>query len=156
AGNGENGGGDDGLNGGAKELGVDPETKLPVSLRKGPYGPYVQLGEAVPAEKKPKKAPKPKKPKGKAAKEAAAEQAATAIAPPAVPATPDPAKPKRVSLPKGVDPQSVTLEKALKLLSLPRLVGNHPESGKPIKAGVGRFGPYLHHDNAYKSLPAGD
>ncbi len=153
AGNGENGGADDGLGAGAKELGFDPETKLPVTLRKGPYGLYVQLGEAVPAEKKAKKPKAAKKPKGKAAKEAAAEQPAAAIA---APAEPDPAKPKRVSLPKGVDPSSVDLDKALKLLSLPRLVGNHPETGKPIRAGVGRFGPYLNHDGTYKSLPAGD
>jgi DNA topoisomerase-1 len=154
---GENGGADDGLNGGAKELGVDPVTNLPVSLRKGPYGPYVQLGEAVPVEKgkkKPKvKAAKPKAKKGKAA---AADAETPEVAEPIAAVVPDPAKPKRVSLPRGTDAGMVDLDKALKLLSLPRLVGNHPETGKPIKAGVGRFGPYLHHNDTYKSLPAGD
>ena len=160
---GDNGGADDGLNAGARELGVDPVTSLPVTLRKGPYGPYVQLGETVPVEKGKKK-PKAKKPpkdktKGKAAKEAAAEQPAAEIAAPATPSAPaasEPVKPKRVSLPKGIEPSSVTLDKALKLLSLPRLLGNHPETGSPIKAGIGRFGPYLHHADTYKSLPAGD
>jgi len=50
----------------------------------------------------------------------------------------------------------MTLERALALLSLPRTVGDHPESGKIIKAGLGRFGPYLHHDGGYTSLPKDD
>jgi DNA topoisomerase-1 len=62
-------------------------------------------------------------------------------------------KPKRASLPKGQAPSEMTLERALALLSLPRVIGDHPESGKVIKAGLGRFGPYLHHDGGYTSLP---
>ncbi len=65
-------------------------------------------------------------------------------------------KPKRVSLPRGVDPAEVTLERALGLLSLPREVGRHPETGKPISAGLGRYGPYLRHDGVYVSIPRGD
>jgi len=61
-------------------------------------------------------------------------------------------KPKRVSLPKGMKESDVDLEKALKLLSLPRTVGQHPETGKEIKAGVGRFGPYVVHDGTFQSL----
>jgi DNA topoisomerase-1 len=141
------GGVDDGLNGGAKELGNDPTTGLPVTLRKGPYGAYVQLGETV-AVPKPKKKPKAKKAKGKTDEKTDKDKDAKDEA--------APAKPKRVSLPKGTEAASVTLEKALKLLSLPRVVGAHPETGKPITAGVGRFGPYLHHGDMYKSLPAGD
>jgi len=115
AGNGENGGADDGLGAGAKELGVDPVTSLPVTLRKGPYGPYVQLGEAVKGE-----------------------------------------KPKRAGLPKNVSPEDVDLDRALALLSLPREVGLHPEDGEPIRAGIGRFGPYVQHGKTYASLDSAE
>ncbi len=61
-------------------------------------------------------------------------------------------KPKRASIPKGTDPEGVELSYALALLSLPREVGVHPESGKPITAGFGRYGPYIQHDGKYASL----
>ncbi|GAA0581939.1 type I DNA topoisomerase [Caenispirillum bisanense] len=113
------GGGDraegEGVPDGPKLLGQDPETGLDVTLRKGPYGVYVQLGEA----------------EGKT-------------------------KPKRASLPKGMDPADVTLDKALALLSLPREIGLHPETKQPILAGIGRFGPYLKHGDTYKSLGRDD
>ena len=62
------------------------------------------------------------------------------------------AKPKRSGLPKGTDPSSVDLAMAVKLLSLPREVGAHPEDGKMITANFGRFGPYVAHDGKYASL----
>jgi DNA topoisomerase I len=65
-------------------------------------------------------------------------------------------KPKRAGLPKNTSPGDVELETALKLLSLPREVGKHPESGEPITAGLGRFGPFVKHDKTYASLEAGD
>jgi DNA topoisomerase-1 len=86
-----------------------------ITLRKGPYGHYVQLGEAPEGE-----------------------------------------KPKRQSIPKDIDPNAVTLDQAKRLLSLPRVVGEHPETKKPIMAGIGRFGPYLQHDGKYKSIPKDD
>jgi DNA topoisomerase-1 len=98
-----------------RELGLDPKTQLMVTVRKGPYGNYVQLGEAKEKE-----------------------------------------KPKRVSLPKQMSPLEITLEQALGLLSLPREVGLHPESGQMITAGLGRFGPYVKHGPTYKSLAADD
>ena len=63
-------------------------------------------------------------------------------------------KPKRSGLPKGTDKSDVDLELAVKLLSLPREVGLHPEDGKKISANFGRFGPYVAHDGIYASLPS--
>ena len=100
---------------GPREVGEEPGTGLIVWMRKGPYGHYVQLGEADGGE-----------------------------------------KPKRVSVPKGMEPADVTLEQALALLALPREVGPHPETGAPILAGIGRYGPYVHHEKAYASLQADD
>jgi len=71
-------------------------------------------------------------------------------------------KPKRTSLPRGVTPENLTLELALGLLSLPRLLGQHPETSRPVKASLGRFGPYIVHDMGkdggqdYRSLKADD
>ncbi len=65
-------------------------------------------------------------------------------------------KPKRVSLLKGMVPEDVDFDLALKLLELPRTLGEHPEDGKVVKAGVGRYGPYVVHDGKFKSLPKDD
>jgi DNA topoisomerase-1 len=96
---------------GDRELGFDPESGLPVVVKSGRFGPYIQLGEAENGE-----------------------------------------KPKRSSIPKGIDPASLDLDKALQLLSLPREVGVHPETGTPITAGLGRFGPFILHDGTYANL----
>ena len=61
-------------------------------------------------------------------------------------------KPRRASIPKGTDPATISIETAVKLLALPRTLGNHPESGKPVKAGIGRFGPYVVHEGVFKSF----
>ncbi|MHA1189354.1 MAG: DNA topoisomerase, partial [Alphaproteobacteria bacterium] len=61
-------------------------------------------------------------------------------------------KPRRAGLPKEWGPDEIDLEKALMLLSLPRPVGDHPETGKPITAGLGRYGPFVAHDGQYASL----
>ena len=65
-------------------------------------------------------------------------------------------KPKRASLLKGMEPGEVDLKLALKLLELPRSLGNHPDTGKEVKAGVGRFGPFVVHDGKFKSLTKDD
>jgi len=96
-------------------LGAEPVTGLPVTLKKGPYGHYVQLGEGN-----------------------------------------GDAKPKRVALPRSISPVDVDLATALRLLSLPRELGRHPETGEPIIAGIGRFGPYIKHGNIFKSLGIDD
>jgi DNA topoisomerase-1 len=76
-------------------------------------------------------------------------------------ATEENKKPKRASLPKGVNREDVTLEMAVGLLSLPRNLGIHPATGGKVQAGLGRFGPYVVHDlgkegKEYRSLKAGD
>ena len=114
--------GDTAVAAGPKLLGIDPATNLNVTLRKGPYGFYVQLGEELEKEK------------GKKA----------------------PPKPKRASVPRHMDPAALDLDAALGLLSLPREVGPHPESGRMITAGIGRFGPYIKHGSIYVSLKEDD
>lgn len=133
-----------------KELGIDPKTGGIVTMRKGPYGPYVQCeivktAEEIAAEKaeeeaamaeyeeKKKAGKRAKKPKKKAAK-----------------------KPKRVAIPQGMAVADVDFAKALQLLELPREIGNHPETGEMIKAGIGRFGPFLLHQGKFKSIPKDD
>ena len=112
---------------GPRTLGVDPVTQQNVYVINGRFGTYLQLGET------------PEKPAGKAKK-----------------GTPPPEKPKRSSLTGTMTESTVTLEDALKLLSLPRPLGAHAESGDVIVAGLGRFGPYVRHGDDYRSLEAED
>jgi len=65
-------------------------------------------------------------------------------------------KPKRSSIPKGTSPGDVDLEMALGLLSLPREVAKHPETGEPIMAGIGRYGPYVQHKRTYANIGRDD
>ncbi|OPH82814.1 type I DNA topoisomerase [Nitrobacter vulgaris] len=65
-------------------------------------------------------------------------------------------KPKRAGIPKNTSPADMELDLAVKLLSLPREIGKHPETGAPITAGIGRFGPFVRHEKTYASLEAGD
>jgi len=109
---------EDTLKDGQRVLGHDPATGEEITLRRGPYGLYVQQGEPDPADKK--------------------------------------AKPKRSSLTRGMDPEILSLEDAMGLLSLPRLVGHHPTTGEKIEAGVGRFGPYIKMGPLFASLDKDD
>ncbi len=95
----------------ARELGKDAAGH-DISVRKGPYGWYVQQGQG---------------------KEA-----------------------KRISLPKGTDAESVDIKMALGLLSLPRVLGNDPESNEVIEASIGRFGPYVKRGRTFQSLAPED
>ena len=63
-------------------------------------------------------------------------------------------KPKRTSIPKLIEAKTIDLEKALAFLSLPRLIGKHPETEQDISAGIGRYGPYLKYDINFISIPA--
>ncbi len=65
-------------------------------------------------------------------------------------------KPKRASVPKGMNPSEITLDQAIHLLILPRDLGVHPETKKPILANRGRFGPYVMHDGDFRSLKKDD
>ena len=124
-----------------KELGVDPATGRTVSLRKGPYGWYVQIDVPVTAvEAAAKEAPVELDKKGKPKKKKKVEGE----------------KPKRQGVPRNLPIDQVTLEAALKLLELPRFVGTHPQTGERIEAGIGRFGPFLKHQNKFKSIPKDD
>ncbi|MDF2140705.1 type I DNA topoisomerase [Paenirhodobacter sp. CAU 1674] len=62
-------------------------------------------------------------------------------------------KPPRASLPKGWAPDTLDLERALQLLSLPRQLGAHPEDGAPVETNLGRFGPYVKWNKTYANLP---
>ena len=117
---GAEGEGASGLTEGPRELGSDPATGEQVTVRRGPYGVYVQLGEGGTDAK------------GK------------------------PTKPRRASLTRDMDPDTLDLDRALKLLSLPRVVGRDPESGEEIQAGLGRFGPYIKVGSIFQSLEPGD
>ena len=96
-----------------KALGQDPGSGLPVTLRHGPHGWYVQRGDGA-------------------------------------------AKPRRMSVPDGMAAEEIALDDALALLALPREVGLHPETGEPVLAGIGRYGPWLRHGATYAALAHDD
>ncbi len=128
-------------------IGMDPVTGLPIYMLVGRFGPYVQLGD------KPKK--EPKVPKVKKVKGEKVPGEKTAKAEKAEP-KPKPVKPRMASIPKEKDLNSVTLADALHYLALPRILGNHPTTGAPITANIGRFGPYIVHDTDFRSLKTDD
>ena len=101
---------------GEEPLGTDPDTGLPVFLRSGRFGPYLQLGEARKGGDKP----------------------------------------RWVGLPKGMEASEVDLDYALRLLSLPRILGRDPASGDEVKAGLGRYGPYVARGREYRNLPSAE
>jgi DNA topoisomerase I len=106
---------------GPEQLGIHPESNLPIFLMSGPYGPYLQLGEVEEGKKKPKRAP----------------------------------------IPKNLKPEDVTLDIAIGLLALPRLLGLHPETSGKIQASLGPYGPYILYDQGtngkeYRSLKKED
>lgn len=136
-----------------KELGKDPGTGRTVSLRRGPYGPYVQIDPAPETAEETEIREKAEMEAWKVAKEKAKEAGKRGPNKPKKGAAP---KPKRQGLPQGTAIEDVTLESALSLLALPRPIGMHPETGLLIEAGIGRFGPFVKHDNKFASLTKDD
>jgi DNA topoisomerase-1 len=128
-----------------KSLGKDSKTGFEIMVKVGPYGPYLELigseleAPVSDAPVAPKKEEKKKKSTAKKTKEKA-------------PKKPKIKKPKRVSIPKNLDPNLIDLKAATDLLSLPREVGIHPETGQKILANVGPYGPYLLHDKKFTSV----
>jgi DNA topoisomerase-1 len=160
-------------------FGSDPETGEKIVIKVGKYGPYLRRGEGgpdntvslprdlPPADLTPEKALQMFKDKAEASDQ--------------VPFTRDPRtgrnvylrhgrfgpylelepteeekagkkKPHRVSVPKGVDPEDLTEETAQLLIALPRILGEHPETGEEIAAGLGRYGPYVKQGRDYRNL----
>jgi DNA topoisomerase-1 len=143
---------------GDEPIGNDPETGNPVYVRTGRFGPYVEMilpeptaeEEAAVIEAEQAAAPLPEvieltkagKPRKKrAAKKKVAKKKINA---------------KRASVPAGTDLSTLTLAEALKFLSLPRELGTHPSTGKPVAANTGRFGPYIVHDGEFRSIKKAD
>lgn len=128
-------------------IGIDPETGLPIFVLIGRFGPYVQLGnkpvKVTKAKKDPNDLPVQTGPKPLRRKKGDPK-----------PEKIIPVKPKMASIPKTVDPSTVTVDMALTYLSLPRTLGVHPDTQKDVTANAGRFGPYVAHDSNYRSIKA--
>ena len=123
-------------------LGIHPEFKKPIFIRTGRFGPYVEMPlEEEKKEEEPAPEEKPVKGKKKATKKKAKKPAFVG---------------KRASIPAGKPLAEVTLDDAVKYLSLPRELGTNPATGKPVVANVGRFGPYVAHDGEFRSIKKGD
>jgi DNA topoisomerase-1 len=145
-------------------IGTDPTTGLPIFVKTGRFGPYVQLGIMIKGPKKrvSKKAAKKVAPKlnvetGKMeASAAGAKDASDAASLVGTPAGTVAGKPRMASIPKEKNPTEVSVEDALLYLSLPRVLGTHPDTGKEILANKGRFGPYVMHDGDFRSLKKDD
>ncbi|MBY0539180.1 type I DNA topoisomerase [Patescibacteria group bacterium] len=112
-------------------IGEHPNTGHPIYVKSGRFGPYVEMRPHETAEEKEAKKIK----KGK--KKVIADM-------------------RRASIPAGVEPASVTVEMATKYLSIPRETGTHPDTGMPITAGTGRFGPFIVHNGDFRSLKGAD
>jgi len=111
---------------GDEPIGTHPETGAPIFIKTGRFGPYVEMALPESGLRTPENG---EKRKGRPKKLA-----------------------KRASIPKGTDISKITLADALKYLSLPRELGLHPSTGKPVFASTGRFGPYVGSDGEFRSL----
>jgi len=110
-------------------IGVHPDTGANIYMKTGRFGPYVEMALSEETDPTPPKATKGGGKRGR----------------PRIAA-------KRASIPAGTDLSSVTLTDAVKYLSLPRELGNHPSTGKSVFSNTGRFGPYVGSDGEFRSL----
>ncbi|PZU48814.1 MAG: type I DNA topoisomerase [Microbacterium sp.] len=124
---------------GDRVLGQNPETGRDIVVKDGRFGPYLE--EVLPAEPEPEPAPEPAPgaPKKRVAKKKV-----------------EAPKPRRASLFKSMSPETIDLDTALKLFSLPRTVGVDPETEAPITAQNGPYGPYLKKGTDSRSLTSED
>ena len=113
-----------------ESIGDHPETGHPIHVRVGRFGPYLEMG--------PKMEPVPEPVDGKKKKKAK---------------KPDT---RKASIPPEIIPESITMEQAVKLLSLPRELGVHPDSSMPITSAIGKFGPFIVHNGDFRSLKGAD
>ncbi len=125
---------------GDEPIGSHPETGAPIYVRSGRYGPYVEMPEPEPRSDLKNSDPRSDlssgtKKRGKGRPKVAA---------------------KRASIPAGTKPEDVTLADAVRYLSLPRELGTHPSTGKPVIASTGRFGPYVGSNGEFRSLKKQD
>jgi DNA topoisomerase-1 len=127
-----------------KPFGIHPKSGLPIFILTGRFGPYVQLGKSIPI---PKLSTWPKGYKKTAADKEKVKQEKELIA--AAKALPGP---RRASLPPRMKPEDMTLELAVKLLELPRELGNDPTTHEPVIANIGRFGPYVGRNRDFRSI----
>ncbi len=160
----------------AVEVGADPVSGAPIVVRIGRYGPFLQRGEG--GDGNTVSLPEDTAPADLTVEKAVALLEAKAAGPRSLGADPatgqqvflltgrfgpyvqlgaspekgSTVKPPRASLPAGVTERTITLDVALKLLSLPRQIGPHPDDGEPITANFGRFGPYVKHGDEFRSL----
>jgi DNA topoisomerase-1 len=138
-------------------IGTHPEIGRPIYIRTGRFGPYVEMPlEDEPTEETASEATEELAPEADSKKKKPARKAAKKVAKkPRKKAKPK-LNVKRASIPAGTDLASVTLEDAVRYLSLPREVGTHPETGEPIVANTGRFGPYVAHNGEFRSIKKSD